>query len=152
MEAVGEGEDGETIRIGKPPPNRLAAARLDGVPVAEVLTPSRRFEGREYATSWLLVHSLLAQHRARFVAYEARLARREDPGAAWREVFPEWDPANAASVARLDDALLRYVRDEGRYVETRFPARGEGAHRVSELAASEVDALCAALPRFSGDR
>jgi hypothetical protein len=151
MEAVGEGEDGETIRIGTPPPNRLAAARQDRVPVAEVLTPSRRFEGGEYATSWLLVHYLLAQHRTRLLVYEARLARREDPVAAWREVFPEWDAGNAASVARLDGALLRYVRDDGQYTELRFPARGEGAYRISALSAAEVDALCAALPKVSGD-
>jgi hypothetical protein len=151
MEAAGEGEDGETIRIGTPPPNRLAVARGDRVPVAEVLTPRRRFEGGEYATSWLLVHYLLAQHRTRFLAYEQRLTRREDPVVAWREVFPEWDPANAASVAKLDDALLRYVRDDGKYVELSFPARGEGAYRSSEMTAAEVDALCAALPKYSGD-
>jgi hypothetical protein len=151
MEAAGEGEDGETIRIGRPSPNRLAAALQDPVPVAELLTPRRRFEAREYAKSWQLVHYLFAKHRARFLAYEGRLARSEDPGGAWREVFPEWDPANAASIARLDDALLRYGSNNGEYEELRFAARGEGAYRVSEMTAAEVDALCAALPTFSGD-
>jgi hypothetical protein len=67
-------------------------------------------------------------------------------------VFREWDPASAASLARLDDALLRYVRDDGEYEELRFPARGEGAFSVSSLGAAEIDALCASLPRISRDR
>ncbi len=150
MEAAGEGEDGETVRIGAPPPHRLAAARRDRAPLAGVLAATGQLGAGQYATSWLLVHYLLAQHRERFLAYEGRLARGGDPAAAWRETFPEWDPAIAASVARLDAALLRYVRDDGRYVETRFPARGEGAHRVTELTPAEADALCRGLAELPG--
>jgi hypothetical protein len=146
VEAIGEGSDGETLRLGAPPPHRLEAARRNPVPVAEVLAARGLLDASQYATSWLLVHYLLAQQRDRFLAYERRLARGEEPAAAWRTEFPEWDPASAASATRLDQVLLGYVRDDGRYVETRFPARGEGAHRVTELSPAEVRALCDALP------
>lgn len=150
MEGVGEVSDGELVAVGAPPARRLAAARRDRASVASVLSARGHLDPDQYATSWLLVHYLLAQHRDRFVAYEMRLAAGQEPAAAWREAFPEWDPASVASVEALERSLVRYVRDDGRYAEMRFPARGDGAHRVSTMSATEVAELCRRLPRWSG--
>jgi tetratricopeptide (TPR) repeat protein len=63
-----------------------------------------------YATSWALVHLLLHRRPEAFAAYQARLARGEDPDAAWRAELPEWDPATPGALAALDRTLAAYVR------------------------------------------
>jgi hypothetical protein len=148
VEGAGEGAAGETLRLGAATPERVWASRTDRAPLGEVLAaPRGPFTAPQYATSWLLVHFLRAKHAERLVAYERRLARGEDPGAAWVAAFPEWDPARPAALDALDRALTRYVRDDGEYVEERWIGRGEGAFRVAELTPADVRALCRALPR-----
>ncbi len=62
-----------------------------------------------YASSWLLVHWLVNRRGADFAAYQRRLARAEEPGAAWKAAFPDLDPADGAAMARLDGELDAYL-------------------------------------------
>ena len=91
MEAAGEGEDGETVRIGAPPPHRLAAARARPSSAGGGARGDGRAGRGPVRDEWLLVHYLLAQHRQRFLAYEGRLARGGICRSR-RETFPEWHP------------------------------------------------------------
>lgn len=61
-----------------------------------------------YAASWLLVHWLVNRRSAAFAGYQQRLARAEDPAAAWKAAFPDLDPADKAAMASLDRELDAY--------------------------------------------
>ncbi len=75
-----------------------------------------------YALAWVLVHFLITEHPDRLGALEERFARGEDPAAAWRAVFPEWDPESPEGAERLEGALSAYAsRPAKAYV---FPHRG----------------------------
>jgi tetratricopeptide (TPR) repeat protein len=132
----------------EPRPDLLRDARRPyRAKVAEVLAAPRpeRVSPGAYATGWLLVRYLLAQHRDAFGAFMRRLDRAEDPGAAWRAEFPAWDPAVAGSAARLDEALSEYARNGARWERPR-PARGGRpstghVERLAELSPAEVHAL-----------
>lgn len=71
--------------------------------------------GRFHAASWLLYHWLWNHRSQPFTEYQRRLAEGDDPAAAWRAAFPEYDPANAEAMARLDAELASYRR-EARFV------------------------------------
>lgn len=62
-----------------------------------------------YASSWLLVHWLVNRRGADFAAYQRRLARAQEPAAAWKAAFPDLDPADGAAMARLDRELDAYL-------------------------------------------
>lgn len=81
------------------------------VPAATLLAwqPGEGGAGR-YASSWMLVHFLVNRRGAAFADYQQRLARAEDPGAAWKAAFPDVDPADASAMARLDGELDAYAR------------------------------------------
>ncbi len=74
--------------------------------------------GKFHAASWVLYHWLWNQRSKQFSAYQERLASGADPSAAWLASFPEYDPASAEGMKRLDAELERYRRD-GRYVAYR---------------------------------
>ncbi|HEY6104377.1 MAG TPA: hypothetical protein VIV59_00235, partial [Anaeromyxobacteraceae bacterium] len=63
-----------------------------------------------YVSSWLLVHWLVHRRGAAFAAYQQRLARAEEPAAAWTAEFPDLDPADGAAMAMLDRELDAYLR------------------------------------------
>jgi tetratricopeptide (TPR) repeat protein len=83
-----------------------------------------------YATSWLLVHFLAYRRPGPFAALQARLARGEDPEAAWRAALPEWDPARPEGLRSLDRHLRDYAAgplDAGaREVRTAWDGEVEG--------------------------
>ena len=64
--------------------------------------------GRFHLSSWLLYHWLWNQHGKQFGEYQKRLADGEDPAAAWKAAFPEYDATNPASLSALDVELARY--------------------------------------------
>jgi hypothetical protein len=99
-------------RAGLPP---------DGFPqfLETRLLPSRSlltWQGTEvpqeqaHASSWLLVHYLLDAHPLEFGAFRQRLARAEEPWAAWNATFPEWSLRVPGATKRLDAALKGYLR------------------------------------------
>lgn len=110
---------------------------------ADVLTASS-FEGdavhAAYAESWALVHFLVNREPERFRELQVRFTRGQDPGAAWREVFPEWDPAVEDGARALDEALDQYLNHRGRY--TSRPVRLPPASRVTDrpMTGAEVHA------------
>jgi tetratricopeptide (TPR) repeat protein len=96
----------------------------------ELLTPRRVLATHEQLSlSWALVHFLVDLHPRSFDALRARFARGEDPDAAWRAEFAQWDPGTPGGVESLTAALGAYVR-EGRFA-------GRHVHPVASLAARE---------------
>ncbi|ACL67062.1 conserved hypothetical protein [Anaeromyxobacter dehalogenans 2CP-1] len=118
-----------------------------GMRAADVLTASRFDDrtGAAYAESWALVHFLVNREPERFRALQVRFARGQDPTAAWREVFPEWDPAAKDRARTLDEALDRYLNHGGKY--TSRPVRLPPAPRATDrtMTAAEVHAARLAL-------
>jgi tetratricopeptide (TPR) repeat protein len=102
---------------------------------------------REYALAWALVHMLFNTRGKELADLQLRFVRGQDPVAAWRAVFPEWDPANPGGVAALDKAVGRYVaRGSFAYREVRLPPEGPVSERT--LGAAEAHAVRLTLPRF----
>lgn len=90
--------------------------------VARVLRAHERLEtSRDYAVAWALVHYLMGRWSREFGEIQQRFARGQDSTAAWREVFPQWDPASDAAMASLDKEIGVYL------------AHGTYAHRSIEL-------------------
>jgi len=115
VETLRDADDGKTVLAGTPSPARLERVRREPVDVRDLFrwrsgTPPRS-SLREYATSWLLVHFLAQRRPAEFRDYQMRLVRNEEPEAAWRAAFPEWDPATPA-LEGLDRLLAIYARSE----------------------------------------
>jgi tetratricopeptide (TPR) repeat protein len=112
-----------------------------------VLLERTRLDVGQYGLAWILVHYLLSERPDAFGALEERFARGEDPEEAWRAVFPEWDPAAADGVGRLEDVLWSYVeRPVKAYV---YPRRGLTRippPRERWLKAAEVHDMRLALP------
>lgn len=114
-----------------------------GIRAADVLTASW-FDGNganaAYAESWAVVHFLVNREPDRFRELQVRFARGQDPAAAWREVFPEWDPAVEARARALDDALDQYLNHHGKY--TSRPIRLPPQPRVTDrpMTGAEVHA------------
>jgi len=73
---------------------------------------------------WLLYHWLWNNRSKDLTAYQRRLSDGDDPEAAFRASFPDLDPKNAASAAKVDDALEQYRRS-GRYMSYRVDAKAD---------------------------
>src|SRR5467141_1983883 len=99
-----------------------------------------------YAASWLLVHFLLLKRPHEFSDFQARLARAEDPTAAWNAVFGSWSLDLKGGTDRLDRELAAHWK--GGIDRLTAPAI-ELEPRFSErlLSAAEVHALRLELPR-----
>jgi tetratricopeptide (TPR) repeat protein len=120
MESLGDQGGGADLVVGRAPPARLSRARWDPVPSREVLGWSGMPQPRAwalYASSWLLVHYLATRQPEAFAAFQRRLARGEDPDAAWRAELPALDPARPGALEALDRTLAAYAR---RDVEVSF--------------------------------
>jgi Tfp pilus assembly protein PilF len=91
--------------------------------VARVLRASDHLEtSRDYAVAWALVHYLMNKRPQEFGQLQQRFARGQDPAAAWREVFPQWDPASDEAMAALDKEIGRHVsRGDFHYREIELP-------------------------------
>lgn len=100
---------------------------------------------RYYASSWLLVHYLVSRRGPAFADYQQRLARAEDPAAAWRASFPGLDPGDGAAMASLDRELDAYVRSGPHSLPRVFLPAIDPQLRRRQLAAPEVHGLRAEL-------
>ncbi len=101
--------------------------------------------GDYYASSWLLVHWLVNRRGADFASYQRRLARAEEPAAAWTAAFPDLDPADGAAMARLDRELDAYLASAANTpLRVMLPA-SEPRLRRREIPPPEVHAVRADL-------
>jgi tetratricopeptide (TPR) repeat protein len=144
-ETIGSTAGGGRMQVGGFPPGRrpqlrpqrIAAVRLlawDGALPPEGLAPY-------YDAAWLLVHFLLAEHPEELRDLETRLASAEDPDAAFRAAFPQWDPARPGALDLLDadlDGWARRGRFEGRPVHVTVAAAPAA---VMPLPPAEVHAI-----------
>ena len=128
------------------PRGRPAPARLEVLP-----RPTAPWlDAAGYARAWALVHFLVNVDSARFDAYTGRLAGGADPAAAWREVFPEWDPSSQEGGAALDRALRDYLG--GGHFLLGAAARPQPPVTLEERALSPAEVLelrLTPLPRFN---
>lgn len=143
-ETLGEPPDGGELVVGTVPAWRRVRTRPQRITARELLAwgddvPSQRL-GAYYDAAWLLVSYLSARHPDRLAAYEGRLNGAEDPSAAFREIFPEWDPERPGRLEFLDDELDRWAR-AGQFQPRPVPATGATALRESHLPPAEVHAL-----------
>lgn len=104
---------------------------------------------REYGLAWALVHFLSNARPSEFAALQTRFQSGRDPLDAWREVFPQWDPATAEGAKALDRELGKYLgTGKFGYRDLRLEKdHPEPAQRT--LSASEVHALRLVLPRLA---
>ena len=97
-------------------------------------------EESHYAWSWLLYHWIWNTRPKAFAEYTARLTNAEDPARAWREVFPEFDPARPGAMRALEQTLDRYRR-AGRFVSVEVKAPFDARFTVAPIPSAEVHAL-----------
>lgn len=124
METAGASGPGNTPTLLGVPRHRLARAFPYHGGAAGVLTATELMDdtGRPYAVAWALVHFLLNRHPQEFGQLQARFARGQDPAAAWREVFPSWDPTSDEGAKALDRELGGYLlRGKFGYADVRLP-------------------------------
>jgi tetratricopeptide (TPR) repeat protein len=123
---------------------RWEAWAAERIPAANLFAWRRGVPGY-YASSWLMVHWLVNRRGAAFAGYQQRLARAEEPAAAWKAEFPDLDPADGAAMALLDRELDAYLRAAS-YTSRRvmLPAV-EPPLRRRQLPPPEVHALRAEL-------
>ena len=114
------------------------------VPVRELFEwrgeESRGAPGRFHLSSWLLYHWLWNQRSAKFDDYQKRLADGDDPAAAWKAAFPEYDPANPDSLAALDVELSRYGKS-ARYAFYKVSATPDTKMSDTLLSSADVHLL-----------
>ena len=122
--------------VGTPTVGGLPAHRVREVnpyfgEVARVLRARERLEtSRDYAVAWGLVHYLMNRRPHEFGQIQQRLARGQDPAVAWREVFPQWDPASDEAMAALDKEVGRHVtHGEFRYRDVKLPPAATPSER-----------------------
>lgn len=139
--------------LGEPSEERLEYLRVHpDVDYGRVLSmPTREAvllggqEGYEFqSAAWLLVFYLANEHRTQLDDYVARLARREEPQAAFAAAFPGLDAAELAAQAARYRASLARGEERIRSREVRLPAT-EVAARVRAVPAAEVQAMRAQL-------
>lgn len=112
-----------TPTVGGVPRHRLREVNPYFGEVARVLRARESLEtSRDYAVAWALVHYLMNGRPREFGQIQQRFARGQDPAAAWREVFPQWDLGSDEAMAALDKEIGRHVtRGDFRYREVTLP-------------------------------
>lgn len=145
METIGASGPGNTPTLGGAPQWRYRAVYPYHGGIGAVLAARDRLDVRQYGLAWALVHFLNNRRPREFGELQVRFARGQDPAAAWREVFPAWDPAAPGGAERLDDELGRYLAS-GKYAykDVRLPASSVPIERA--MTASEAHAVRLALP------
>ncbi len=99
-----------------------------------------------YGRAWLLVHYLVNHRPGAFTRLQKRLARAEDPLAAFAAELSEYDPRDPRALARLDSDLDAHLRG-GEYAAVRLPfERPALTFAERALGAAEVHAIRLALP------
>jgi len=141
---------GEDVTVGNMPDARVQALKRGPLPSRLVLDWQRQATGGNeaalYATSWLLMHYIINQQPTGFANLWRRLARAEDPKAAWRATFPAWDPDVPGATEKLDEQLLAYAQGGTYHYGT---LAVEVAPRISArpLSAPEVHTIRLNIPR-----
>ena len=131
---------------GSIPFNLVSWLSYDGrpMPIKELFA----WNGSETITSgarghlwgWVLYHWLW-NHRSKALAeYQKRLADSADPGAAWKQAFPEFDPGNPEAMSKLETELDRY-RKGGRFAAFKVTAEADGRFTESALSSSDLHLL-----------
>ncbi len=108
--------------------------------------PDRDQDARRYASSWLLVRTLLAERPEAFASYQRRLQAGEAASAAWNRSFPEWSLESPDGLQALDRILAeraRNLRSPSREVRATVEPKVE----VRVLSAAEVHTMRLDLPR-----
>lgn len=108
-ETVGATSGGLKMVTGPVPPGRRLLLRPQRLSARELLAWDGEVPAGSlaayYDAAWLLVHYLIATQGDALRAFEARLAGAEDPDAAFRAEFPQWDPQAGGSLEHLDREL-----------------------------------------------
>jgi hypothetical protein len=142
----------ERAAFGRLPREASRGFERDPVAVRELLGwDGRTQDRRHHDASAVLVHHLLHAEPDRFDRFRRQLAAAERPEAAWRDVFPEWDPAVDRGPEALDGLLGAHARAPGSHEWPSWPTGG-GRPTARELAAGEVHALRLMLTRFNRGR
>lgn len=100
------------VTVGKANLERQADAVQVRIPFAQVMTAGPElYDQRDdqllsgfYGRAWLLVHLLANRHRAGFEAFMDRLARAEEPAAAFAAALPGLTPA------RIEEEVAEYLK------------------------------------------
>lgn len=101
--------------------------------------------GPFHAASWVLYHWLSNEREKQLSTYEDRLAKGDDPAAAWSAAFPELDPAKPDAMARLDKELGAYRRD-ARYLPFRVrPGKVDTSFQERALPPAELHLMRVAI-------
>ncbi len=116
---VNEAGDRPAAVLGKPPPPWRWKEKVSASEVLSWACAGAR-EVPCYQSAWWLVHYLMNNRAEPFADFQRRLARAEDPAAAWKASFPDLDPANAKAMDAFDTALRDYSRS-GRYGVAKVP-------------------------------
>lgn len=95
---------------------------------------------RYYPWSWLLYHWAWNTRSKAFGDFTNRLTNAEEPARAWREAFPDLDPAKPGAMQALSDALEAYRRG-GRFASYEVKAPFDARFTASPLASAEVHHL-----------
>ncbi len=106
---------------------------------------------RYYVSSWFLVHYLVNKQTAGFYELFRRLGRAEDPRAAWKASFPQWDPDVPDALDDLESKIDTYGRGESfQYHEVDVKISPKVTSRP--LPPSEVHAYRAILLPHGGEQ
>jgi Tfp pilus assembly protein PilF len=135
-----------TPTVGGVPRHRHAQVYPYFGKVARVLRARDRLEtSRDYGVAWALVHYLMNKRPQEFGQVQQRFARGQDPAAAWREVFPQWDPASDEAMDSLDEEIGRHVsRGDFRYRDIKLPPAEPPSERP--MTAAQVHDVRLSLP------
>lgn len=138
MESIGTSGIGDTPTVGGVPKYRLRSVQPWFGGLGRILDPRKAtLDEKEYGLAWALVHYLGNRQQAGFADLQGRFARGQDPWQAWREVFPQWDPAAPGAVAALDDEVGRYLAyGKFGYRDVRLPEAQEITERPLDAAAA----------------
>jgi hypothetical protein len=116
---------------------------VDVVPIvdaADLLAwrgPQDDESGKHGAWSWLFYHWLSDTRAKAFVDFSSRLARGDDPDAAWLAAFPDLDPGRVEAMKRLSKDVDKYRR-KGAYPAYRVRASADPAWREVPLSRGDL--------------
>jgi hypothetical protein len=116
---VNEAGDRPVAVLGKPPPPWKWQEKVSASEVLSWACGGSR-EVPCYQSAWWLVHYLMNNRADAFADFQRRLARAEDPAAAWKASFPDLDPASAKAMDAFDTVLRDYSRS-GKYGVAKVP-------------------------------
>jgi hypothetical protein len=123
---------------GLVPRNRAAhLLHAETMSAGRILEPGRLDAAFEM-WSWVLYHWLWNERSRELSEYQRRLGLGEEPRAAWRASFPEFE--GEAGLAKLTDAIDVHRR-KGRFMPYLVHAQWSGAFSVAPLGSADVHML-----------